>query len=259
MSTVVIVTGASSGMGEATARRLSTAGWRVFGGDLRPGPGVRELDIRSDASVAAFVGGVLQETGRIDALLNIAGFALAGAVEETSLEEARGQLDTNFFGLVRMVRAVLPVMRAQKAGRIVNVSSGAALAAGPFHAFYTASKWAVEGFTEALAHEVRPFGVHASVLQPGSFRTNVVRNSRVVESPMPEYDAPRGRVIRAMADYTAKAPPPDAVARAMERILAAKRPRLRYRVGKDVKSSYWARWLLPEGTYHRMVGDWYDV
>ncbi len=246
-------------MGLETSRLLAARGHRVFGGDLRPEEGALPLDVRSDDSVRSFFDTVAKEAGRLDALLNIAGFALAGGVEETTLEEARDQIETNFFGIARMVRAALPIMRAQRSGRIVNVSSGAAIASGPFHAYYTASKWAVEGFTEALRHEVLPFGIRVSVLQPGSFRTNVVRNSKSISTPIPEYDGPRGRVLEAMRDYTQKAPAPIAVARAIERILGAKSPRLRYRVGKDVTMSFWARWMLPEGAYHRMVGNWYRL
>ena len=143
----LIITGTSSGMGEAAAQYLGERGYRVFGGNLDgekgvTGPGItsHELDIRSDESVDRFMKEV---PDRIDALINNAGFALAGAVEETSLEEARDQVETNLFGAIRMCRKVIPTMRVQGHGRTINTSSGAAVAAGPFHAIYSASKFGV--------------------------------------------------------------------------------------------------------------------
>ncbi|MCY1013953.1 SDR family NAD(P)-dependent oxidoreductase [Nannocystis pusilla] len=177
--TVVLITGASSGFGEAAARLLAARGpCRVFGTSRRAAghdtPGGVEmlpLDVRSDASVAACVDAVMQRAGRIDVLVNNAGYTLAGAVEETAIDEAKAQFDTNFFGMARMVRAVLPVMRAQGGGRIVNVSSLAGLVGVPFHAHYSASKFAVEGLSEGLRQEVRRFGIHVSLIEPGDFKT----------------------------------------------------------------------------------------
>lgn len=247
---IVMITGTSSGLGQAMARHLASRGHEVIGAALEDG-----LDVRDDESVARFVA----RAPRIDALVNNAGFALAGAIEETSIEEAKAQFETNFFGVARMVKAVLPLFRAQGHGRIVNVSSGAALASGPFHGYYSASKWAVEGFTEALRHELRPFGIHVSILAPGAFRTNVVKNGKLVSRPLPEYDAPRGTLIDAMTHHCAKGSDPGIVARVVEKILLAKKPKLRYRAGKDVTASYWCKRFLPEAMYQKMVRDYYRV
>src|SRR5690606_35507590 len=158
---VVLITGASSGLGRATARLLAERGYRVFGTSRRPpadaptgGVEPLALDVCADASVAACVQTVLARAGRIDALINNAGYELGGALEEATLEEAQRQFETNFFGAVRMIRAVLPAMRRQGGGRIVNVSSLAGLAPVPFLGLYSASKFALEGYSEALRHEV---------------------------------------------------------------------------------------------------------
>src|SRR5215510_11032124 len=160
---VVLITGASSGVGRSTAGLLSQRGYRVFGTSRHPGaagptPAVEllPLDVRADDSVRQCVEAVVNRTGRLDVLINNAGYELAGALEELSSEEARAQFETNFFGVVRMVNAALPLMRKQKHGHIVNVSSLTGLTAIPFLGIYYASKFALEGYTEALRHEVRP-------------------------------------------------------------------------------------------------------
>jgi len=154
---VVLITGASSGVGQATAGLLSQKGYQVFGTSRNhagaaatPGVEMLSLDVRTDDSVTACVKAVIDATGRIDVLVNNAGYELAGAVEEISLAEARSQFETNFFGVVKMVHAVLPSMRQQKQGRIINVSSFAGLSSIPFMGIYSASKFALEGYTDAL-------------------------------------------------------------------------------------------------------------
>ncbi|MFQ5457938.1 MAG: SDR family NAD(P)-dependent oxidoreductase, partial [Myxococcota bacterium] len=175
---VVLVTGASSGFGAAISALLSSRGLRVFGTSRRAGAEgtggavtMLPLDVRSDASVTACVAGVLARAGRVDALVNNAGYTFASAAEEASLEEAKAQFETNFFGAARMMRAVLPIMRRQESGRIVNVTSLAGLLGVPFHAYYSASKFALEGFSEGLRQEVRSFGIHVSCVEPGDFKT----------------------------------------------------------------------------------------
>ena len=181
---IVLVTGTSSGIGEAICARLGAAGHTVFAGRLdgpsaAPPRGVTELllDVRSNESVTAFVETALARGGHIDALVNNAAYGLSGALEETTIDEAQKVLDTNLFGAVRTVRAVLPHYRRQGGGRIVMIGSGAGFTAEPFAGWYTASKFAVEGFAETLWHEVRPFGVRVSLVQPGWCRTNIVRNA----------------------------------------------------------------------------------
>ena len=162
---VAIVTGASGGIGEATARALHVAGYRVFGTSRRPpatrSPGIDYLvcDVTSDESVTAMVGQVLEQAGRIDLLVNNAGVGLVGGAEESSLEQAKALFEVNVFGVIRLTKAVLPVMRRQQAGRVVNLSSILGLIPAPFSALYAASKHAVEGYSESLDHEVRGSGI----------------------------------------------------------------------------------------------------
>ena len=179
---IVLITGASSGIGKAVARRLAGGEYVVFGTSRDPSgsgeiPGVKllPLDVRSDNSVSACVQAVLDQAGGLDVLINNAGYALTGAVEEASLEEAKEQFETNFFGIARMVKAVLPVMRRRGRGRIINISSLAGLAPMPYQGFYSASKHALEGYSEALRQEVKPFNIHVSLVEPGFIRTGLGR------------------------------------------------------------------------------------
>src|SRR5215472_11128124 len=157
---VILITGASSGVGQTTARLLSEKGFKVFGTSRKPagrgaasGVEMLPLDVRSDDSVAACVNGVMHAAGQIDVLVNNAAYELAGGVEEISIDEAKEQFETNFFGVARMVKAVLPSMRQRKQGQIVNVTSLSGLSAIPFMGIYSATKFVLEGFTEALRLE----------------------------------------------------------------------------------------------------------
>src|SRR5215813_2912337 len=183
---VVLITGASSGVGQATARLLSENGYRVFGTSRNPA-GARAiptvemlaLDVRSDASVSACVTAVVKQAGRVDVLVNNAAYELAGALEEISLEEAKAQFETNFFGVVRMVKAVLPSMRQQRQGQIINVSSFSGLSAIPFLGIYSASKFALEGYTEALRMELKPFDIHVSLTEAAFLKTPMMDKRQV--------------------------------------------------------------------------------
>src|SRR5262245_29150488 len=168
---VILITGASSGVGQATALLLAKSGYRVFGTSRtatgsHPEFEMMPLDVRNDASVKACVDAVLTRAGRLDVLINNAGHEMAGAVEELSLDESKAEFETNFFGVVRLVKAVLPIMRRQKQGRIINVSSLSGRTSIPFLGIYSASKFALEGYTEALRHEVKPFNIHVSLAEP---------------------------------------------------------------------------------------------
>src|SRR5690349_7889041 len=167
---VVLITGASSGVGQSTAQLLSQKGYRVFGTSRNPSRGesaieMVPLDVRNDDSVTTCVKSVLDKAGHIGVLINNAGYELSGALEETSLEEARSQFDTNFFGVVRMIKAVLPSMRERRQGRIINVGSFSGVSAIPFMGMYSASKFALEGYSDALRMEVAPFNIHVSLTE----------------------------------------------------------------------------------------------
>lgn len=235
MAQTVLVTGASSGIGQATAQLLAQHGYTVFGTARKPavaqshGIKMVALDVRSDDSVRDCV----NQVGQIDVLVNNAGYALMGAAEETSLAEAKAQLETNFFGIVRMVNAVLPAMRKAGSGKIINIGSVAGLTAIPFGAFYTASKFALEGYAEALWHELRPFGIHVTLIEPGFVHTAIGESTQVAAAPLASYDGVRQRATGALGRQVQHGIPPEAVAKTVLRAIKSRSPSLRYRVGRD--------------------------
>jgi NAD(P)-dependent dehydrogenase (short-subunit alcohol dehydrogenase family) len=257
---VVLITGASSGVGQCTARLLSQRGDKVFGTSRNPasadsisGVEMLSLDVRADDSVRACVEAVCSRAGYIDVLINNAGYELAGALEELSLEEARAQFETNFFGVVRMVNAVLPLMRRQKRGYIVNVSSLVGLSAIPFLGIYSASKFALEGYTEALRHEVKPFNIRVSLTEAGFLKTPMMNNRQIAANRISDYDPWRQRALDAIRADEEKAPGPELVAKTLLEIMSNKAPRLRYPIGQQAKSVARLRRFLPAGMFEQGV------
>ncbi|MDC7713982.1 oxidoreductase [Vogesella sp. LYT5W] len=217
--TVVLITGVSSGIGRATAGKFAEQGCCVFGtvrntakAQAIPGVTLIEMDIRDDASIARGIQTIIQLAQRIDVLVNSAGTTLLGAAEATSIAEAQTLFDTNLFGLLRVIKAVLPHMREQRSGRIVNVSSVLGFLPAPYMALYSASKHAVEGLSETLDHEVRQFGIRVALVEPSFTKTNLDLNAPQTASRIPDYDAELGVVTRAIQDNVQKAPDPDGVA-----------------------------------------------
>jgi len=211
---VALVTGASSGIGRACVQQLASAGLTVYGTSRHPkrrrGGGdlpMLALDVCYDDSVRTCVDRVISETGRIDVLVNNAGVGLEGAVEETSLDEIRAVLETNFFGAVRMMRAVLPIMRKRRSGRIINIGSAAGFLPMPYSAAYSASKHALRGFSESLDHEVRKLGIRVSVIEPGFVRTDIVEHSTVAAAPFEPYTSARSNPARAFRQAIARGVP----------------------------------------------------
>lgn len=217
---VVVVTGVSSGIGRATAEQFAKRGCRVFGtvraiAATSPLTGVEfvEMDVRDDASVKQAFRLIVARAGRIDVLVNNAGVTIVGAVEETSTSEAAALFDTNLFGILRTAQAVLPQMRTQRAGRIVNVSSVLGFLPAPYMGLYAASKHAVEGLSESLDHEVRQFGIRVTLVEPSFTRTNLDLNSPHAAARIADYDRERGLATQAVAASVSGAPEPDSVAR----------------------------------------------
>ena len=257
---VVLITGASSGVGQATARLLAQRHYTVFGTSRNPAsaesiPTVEmlPLDVRHEDSVRACVEAVSRRCGRLDVLINNAGYELAGAVEELSLEEARAQFDTNIFGVVRMVNAVLPLLRRQKHGHIINVGSLSGLSAIPFLGIYSASKFALEGYTEALRHEVKPFNIHVSLTEAGFLKTPMMNHRQVGATRIGEYDLWRQRALDAIRASEENGPGPELVAETLLEIMSCKAPRLRYLIGRQAKFVARLRRLLPAGMYEQGV------
>ena len=265
-SRVILITGASSGIGRVCAEHLQQRGHRVFGASRHPQPREAfvplEMDVDDDDSVQRGVARVLAEAGRLDVLVNNAGYALAGAVEDTSIEEAQAQFNTNFFGALRVMRAVLPAMRRQRSGLIVNISSIGGTLGLPFQGLYSASKVALEELTEALNHEVRPFGIRAVLIRPGDFHTNGTANRRRAARALDDsaYRAQFERTLQTVEHDELNAPAPHAVARALEHIVAVRQPRPHYTVGPFIQqAAVWARPLVPDWLFQLVVRKYYRL
>ena len=217
--TVVLVTGVSSGIGRMTAAKFAAQGCRVFG-SVRNLSGAKpiaqvtlvEMDTRDAGSVQLAVESVVAQAKRIDVLVNNAGVSMIGAVEETAVAEAQALFDVNVFGLMRTIQAVLPYMRAQGVGRIVNVSSVLGFLPAPYMGAYAASKHAVEGLSETLDHEVRHFGIRVVLVEPAYTKTSLDINAPHAAAKLAAYDRDRDAVARAIAGHVDGAPDPTAVA-----------------------------------------------
>ena len=254
---VALVTGVSSGIGEATARALAAEGFRVFG-TVRSADGIVPdgvehvaMDVRDEASVAAAVTFILSRAGRIDALVNNAGATILGAIEETDTAQAQALFDVNFFGAARVTRAVLPTMRAQRAGRVVFVGSVVGFVPAPFMGFYAASKHALEGYSESLDHEVRALGIRSVLVEPGFMKTKIDKNATVAARKIGDYSEARERVSAAINANIESGGDPAIVARAITAALSARRPKLRYPVGKGSGTLATLRSFMPAALFDR--------
>jgi NAD(P)-dependent dehydrogenase (short-subunit alcohol dehydrogenase family) len=265
---VVLITGASSGFGAAIAKSLAANGYRVFGTMRSPRAAPTDgftsltLDVTQDDSVHACIADVIRAAGRIDAVINNAGIGIAGAIEDTTPEEAHSQFDTNFFGLHRVCRAVLPHLRARRAGTIINMSSLAGRIPLPFQGFYSATKFAIEAYTEALRMEVRSFGILVSMIEPGDFATSFTANRRMTNESIPDspYYESATRAIATMARDEQANQDLSPVVAAVETILQSRRPALRYPRANAVQRSFNAlRPLLPQGLAEYLIRDTYGL
>lgn len=236
---IALVTGASSGIGKATAERLATAGYMVYGTSRR---GAQEgqlpftmlpLDVTSDESVEAIISKVIELEGRIDLLVNNAGFGVAPAgAEESSIKQAQAIFDTNFMGIVRMTRAVVPHMRKQGSGRIINIGSVLGFLPLPFGALYAATKHAIEGYSESLDHELRTRGIRVSVVEPAYTKTQFDANFMEADAKLEEYRQIRASLFVTLKAVMNVADPPDVVADVVLKAANAERPKLRYTAGR---------------------------
>ena len=235
---IALVTGASSGIGEATAQRLTMAGYKVYGTSrhsVQSGQrsfAMLPLDVTSDESVEAAVTELIRLEGRIDLLVNNAGFGVAPAgAEESSIEQAKAIFETNFFGLIRMTRAVVPHMRRQGNGRIINIGSVLGFLPMPYGALYSATKHAVEGYSESLDHELRTRGIRVSVIEPAYTRTQFGANFLAPDSKLDEYRKVRALLDKVLKEVMATADEPTVVADVVLQAAIAVRPKLRYPAG----------------------------
>ncbi|HEY1740915.1 MAG TPA: oxidoreductase [Acidimicrobiia bacterium] len=270
---VAIVTGASSGIGESTVRRLAGKGYAVYGAARRvdrmqpladAGVHVRALDVTDDGSMRALVDEIVAEHGRIDVLVNNAGYGSYGALEDVPIAEARRQFDVNVFGLARMTQLVLPHMRARRDGYIVNVSSIGGKIWEPLGSWYHATKFAVEGLSDSLRAEVAGFGVKVIVIEPGAIHTewggiaadNVEANS--AGTSYQELAKHVGSTLRA-ADNLPLSSDPDVVARTIVKAVSRSRPRTRYPTGGGARSILFAKRLMPDRVFDHTIRTAYRV
>src|SRR5213082_3739823 len=257
---VALVTGASSGIGQAAARELVRAGFTVYGtsrkavaGEQREGVTFLPLDVTDDASVAAAVADVLARSGHIDVVVNNAGFGVTGAAEESSVEQARALFETNVFGLMRVTRAVLPVLRAEGSGRIINVSSIIGLIPVPFMSLYASSKHALEGYSESLDHELREHGVRVLLVEPGFTKTSFDANLAAADTPLPVYAHQRKIVDAGLADALKAGDALSIVGRAIVAAATDERPKLRYPAGKSARRVSKARRYAPTTVFDKQI------
>ena len=245
-----LVTGVSSGIGREIAQLLAERGARVFGSVRNPtsaslirGVDLVAMDVTDDTSVNGAVQTIVQKAGPVQLLVNNAGYSLMGALEETSVDEARQQFETNLFGVLRVTNAILPGMRQQGFGRIVNISSVLGFLPAPYMGVYAASKHAVEGYTETLDHEIRRFGVRALLVEPAYTKTNIRGNSKFAKTALEVYADERKRLTDLVQQNIEHGDDPRLVAEAVSQALTAKTPRLRYPVGKGVGLSRMRRFV----------------
>jgi NAD(P)-dependent dehydrogenase (short-subunit alcohol dehydrogenase family) len=251
---VALVTGASSGIGEATAERLAKAGYKVWGTSRRGiQAGARSfemlpLDVTSDESVEAAVEEVMRLSGGIDLLVNNAGVGVAPAgAEESSIEQARSIFETNFFGVVRMTRAVVPHMRRQGSGRIINIGSVLGFLPSPYGALYAATKHALEGYSESIDHELRTRGIRVSVVEPAYTKTQIDANALEADSKLDEYRDVRAALGRLLPRLIAAGDEPSVVAGMVLEAASAARPKLRYTAGGIAGRLRFLRRFAPAG------------
>jgi NAD(P)-dependent dehydrogenase (short-subunit alcohol dehydrogenase family) len=261
---VAVVTGASSGIGLLTALALAKNGFRTVatmrdlnngkllfesaeGGGVRDHIEILQLDVTDHRRIEETVASVIERYGRIDVLVNNAGFAVGGFVEEVPMEIWREQLETNVFGVIAATKAVLPYLREQRSGCIVNLSSVSGRAALPGYAPYSTSKFAIEGFSESLRLEMKPFGVRVVLVEPGAYRTNIWQKGfdNLCTSVGSPYEHILGKILRYSRQTAAAAPPPQEVADKIVSIVRSVHPKLRYPLGRGMKQIIAGRALLP--------------
>lgn len=267
-SKVVLVTGASSGIGAATASRLVIAGYTVYGAARRveriselPGVIPIEMDVTDEAQVSAAVEGIMSEQGRLDVLVNNAGFAQYGPVEEVSIDAARYQFEVNLFGLGRLTQLVIPHMREQGSGTIVNISSMGGRIYTPLGAWYHATKHALEGWSDCLRVELKPLGIDVIIIEPGSITTEFTEVVTQHSSELPSATASSPyrdlteKVTRTMADpdFVKKSSPPTVIADTILTALSTSKPKSRYMAGYLAKPMWALRRFGGDGLYDRAV------
>jgi short-subunit dehydrogenase len=265
---VALITGASSGIGKACAEMLVNMGIKVYGTsrkaqfppDADSNPTILQMDVNENKSISRAVSYILEKEGKIDILINNAGFGVAGPVEETPLEAAKEQFETNFFGVFRLILAVLPHMRERREGLIVNISSIGGIIPLPFQPFYSASKFAVEGLTEALRMELIPFNVKVVLIEPGDLKTDFTNRRVKFIKENSEYMPYFERTIKVVEHDERHGGSPEEVARVLKKIINSKNPKPRYTAGPSYeKAAVFLRRILPGRIFTWALAKYYRI
>ncbi|NJA04245.1 oxidoreductase [Methylococcaceae bacterium WWC4] len=261
---VALITGASSGIGLVTAKALQKAGYRVFGTSRKAAASVDGItmlscDVTDEASVNNTVAEVLKQAGRIDLLVNNAGVGLLGGAEESSTAQAQALFDVNLFGITRVTNAVLPTMRNQGKGRIVNISSALGFIPAPYNALYAATKHAVEGYSESLDHELRSFGIRVVLVEPGYTRTAFESSLTKPDQPLAVYDSVRTGMEALMRKGVNAGDAPEVVADTVLKAATAAAPKRRYTAGKQATQVRFLRRFLPEALVDKSLRQVYQL
>ncbi|WP_419803400.1 SDR family oxidoreductase [Mucilaginibacter sp.] len=259
----IVITGASSGIGKATAIYFAQQGWNVAAtmrsienvSDFAAHPSIVpfKLDVTNQESIKNAISQILQTFPNIDVLYNNAGYALAGAFEATTDEQVRKQFETNLFGVMNVTRAFLPHFRSKRKGIILNTTSSGGILTFPLYSIYNSSKWALEGFMEALQFELKPFNISIKNIEPGTVKSEFTENISFVSNP--DYDSYAKKVQHnTLAGYK-NAPTPDVVAKVVFKAATDNRSKLRYPATSQAKSAFFFRWLMPLNVFNKMVSD----
>ncbi len=264
---IILITGASSGFGKSCAEYLSGKGYKVYGTSRKPAAGANawemiQMDVNEDDSVARGIRRILEKEGRIDVVLNNAGYGIAGSVEDTSTAEMKAQFETNYFGMFRVCREVLPAMRKQKSGYIINVGSIAGSIGVPFQGAYSACKSAVQNLTEVLRMEVKPYGIKVALIDPGDFKTGFT-DSRIKTKQSvanTDYMTRFEKALQTMEHDERKGCDPLQLAKLVDKIIHTKSPRLRYMVGPAMEIfAVHLRKFLPSGIFEGIIMSTYKI
>ena len=277
----VLITGATDGLGKAAALLLAERGYRIFAAGRSPEKRAQidararqqklpletlEMDVCDDSSVQSAVASVHQKADAIDVLINNAGFVQVGAVEDLSMQDWRRQFETNFFGVIRVTQAVLPRMRERRKGRILMMSSISGFVTPPTQGAYSASKHAIEALSNALRHELYPFGIHTILIQPGYIMTSIQSTAMALAQPLQEKfkSGPYARIYAsylesAAATRTQSKTTPEDCARIMLKAIEAPRPKPRYGVTPLATFAKWAKWLLTDAAADRLLRRRYGI
>ena len=268
---VAVVTGASSGIGHETSLALARSGFRTYATmrNLNKSENIKsvatkenlpihinQLDVTDDISIKNAVQAIFSEVGRIDVLVNNAGYALNGAFEDLTIDEIKAQFETNLFGVIRTSQAILPIMRKQQFGIIVNMSSGAGRLGYPGGSAYVSTKFAVEGLSESMAYELEPFGIKVVLVEPGVIRTNFA-NATVVAKKSQDPNSPYSQIMQKMATslehMMENGSSPDLVAKVVLKAVTSENPSLRYLAGKDIETWMEGKRNMSDEEFYKMM------